>query len=190
MKTLRRGFTLVEVLMVIAILGLLSGIVFAAMGPVREKARQTVCISNLRQIRQALAMYQADYDGVEPAEDAPMQYWQLGLPSPEGRFSFVPTYVKNKPVMFCPDYIKQADDLTISSYHWCFGPDEDNVGSNKFSRVVARMGMDTPLFICESHNPPFDLASEPRWIRKKVIILRLSGQAKVKEVRVRDTYPY
>ena len=45
----RAGFTLIELLVVIAILTILAGILFPVFGQVRERARQTVCVSNLRQ---------------------------------------------------------------------------------------------------------------------------------------------
>ena len=42
------GFTLIELLVVIAIIGLLAALLFPIFAKVREKARQTTCISNLR----------------------------------------------------------------------------------------------------------------------------------------------
>lgn len=56
------GFTLVELLVVIAIIGLLAALVFPVFAKVREKARQTTCVSNLRQLGQAFVLYAQDYD--------------------------------------------------------------------------------------------------------------------------------
>src|SRR5438876_5108970 len=72
----RRAFTLVEVLVVLAVIAVIAGIVYASSGEVREKARQTACISNLRQIGQALAMYRQDWGG----SDTPGWPAQMGLP--------------------------------------------------------------------------------------------------------------
>src|SRR5712691_1921266 len=58
----RRGFTLIELLVVIAILAILAALLFPVFAQVREKARQTTCASNLRQIGTAFAMYVQDYD--------------------------------------------------------------------------------------------------------------------------------
>src|SRR5438067_13476464 len=73
----QKGFTLIEVLVVIAIISVIAGIVYASTGSVREKARQTTCISNLRQIGQALAMYRQDWSG----SDTPGWPAAMGFPS-------------------------------------------------------------------------------------------------------------
>lgn len=54
------GFTLIEVLVVTSIIAILAGIVLPAVSEAREKARQSVCTSNLRQIGLAWAMYVED----------------------------------------------------------------------------------------------------------------------------------
>jgi prepilin-type N-terminal cleavage/methylation domain-containing protein/prepilin-type processing-associated H-X9-DG protein len=63
MKTNKRGFTLIELLVVIAIIAILAAILFPVFAQAREKARQTSCLSNMRQIGTAARMYQEDYDG-------------------------------------------------------------------------------------------------------------------------------
>jgi len=60
------GFTLVELLVVVAILALLAAIIFPAFGRVRENARRASCASNMKQIGLALSMYVNDYDGWYP----------------------------------------------------------------------------------------------------------------------------
>ena len=63
----QRGFTLVELLVVIAVIAVLSAILFPVLAKAREKARQTRCLSNLKQIGLALGMYATDYDEMYPA---------------------------------------------------------------------------------------------------------------------------
>jgi prepilin-type N-terminal cleavage/methylation domain-containing protein/prepilin-type processing-associated H-X9-DG protein len=60
------GFTLIELLVVIAIIAILAAILFPVFAKVREKARQTTCVSNEKQIGLATIEYIGDYDDVYP----------------------------------------------------------------------------------------------------------------------------
>jgi prepilin-type N-terminal cleavage/methylation domain-containing protein/prepilin-type processing-associated H-X9-DG protein len=57
-----RGFTLIELLVVIAIIAILAAILFPVFAQARAKARQSVCLSNIKQLGLALGMYIQDYD--------------------------------------------------------------------------------------------------------------------------------
>lgn len=63
----KRGFTLIELLVVIAIIALLVSILFPVFSRAREKARQTTCVSNLKQIGAAMLMYAQDWDEWVPS---------------------------------------------------------------------------------------------------------------------------
>jgi len=58
----KRGFTLIELLVVIAIIAILAAILFPVFAKAREKARQTSCLSNMKQIVLASLQYAQDYD--------------------------------------------------------------------------------------------------------------------------------
>ena len=75
-----RGFTLIELLVVIAIIAILAAILFPVFPRAREKARQTTCMSNQRQIAAAVLMYVQDHDETFPSEAA---MWQAVNFSPQ-----------------------------------------------------------------------------------------------------------
>src|SRR5215475_8241993 len=92
-----QGFTLIELLVVIAIIAVLAAILFPVFAQAREKARQTSCASNTRQLSLGVLMYAQDYDETL----VPTQ-----ILSPEGDGDLWPTlvqpYIKNDQVRRCP----------------------------------------------------------------------------------------
>lgn len=89
------GFTLIELLVVIAIIAILAAILFPVFAQAREKARQSTCMSNLKQIGLATMQYIQDYDETYPRlrivpPPAPRQSW-----APYTWQDAVGPYVKN-----------------------------------------------------------------------------------------------
>ena len=72
-KLLRQGFTLVEVLIVVAILGILAAIVLPEVQGYTQKAKESAGKDNLRILREAIGRYAAEHSGVAPgyASDNP-----------------------------------------------------------------------------------------------------------------------
>jgi len=108
----RRAFTLIELLVVIAIIAILEAILFPVFAQAREKARQTVCLSNCKQIGTGVAMYTQDYDEILPATgwQGPCTLASTGVMADAnvntGYYAFpiaVQPYVKNYGVFRCPD---------------------------------------------------------------------------------------
>ncbi|MBU0611205.1 MAG: DUF1559 domain-containing protein [Armatimonadetes bacterium] len=97
----RRGFTLIELLVVIAIIAILAAILFPVFARAREKARQTTCLSNMKQLGMAVNMYAQDYDELLPTED----YAYVGDGNDPGDGSWrgvIMPYCKNSQLFFCP----------------------------------------------------------------------------------------
>jgi prepilin-type N-terminal cleavage/methylation domain-containing protein/prepilin-type processing-associated H-X9-DG protein len=105
------GFTLIELLVVIAIIAILAAILFPVFAQAREKARQTACLANQRQIGTALALYVQDYDEMTPSARTYGAWWTKldpkGWPPPFARDQLMP-YVKNEEVWYCPSIARDA----------------------------------------------------------------------------------
>ena len=125
-KNVCSGFTLIELLVVIAIIAILAAILFPVFAQAREKARQTSCLSNTKQLGTATQMYLQDYDetlffraatnspsisrsgAIVPNSAAllPVYWWNAVMP-----------YIKNNQVFTCPSDANPAltKDLTGSA---------------------------------------------------------------------------
>ena len=128
---MKKGFTLIELLVVIAIIAILAAILFPVFAQAREKARQTQCLSNVKQIGTALQLYVDDYDETLP----PMNLWGAsfsgltGYPTQELAYtqnnqfgwnawswmdSIFP-YVKNVNMFVCPSFTQTNSHLKNSN---------------------------------------------------------------------------
>ena len=94
----RKGFTLVEILIVLAVVSILAALTLAVISRVRNTAYTTVCASNLHQIGLAMTFYANDYNRYYPAPEF------IALPRPKmcGWLSRLVPYVKDTKVFECP----------------------------------------------------------------------------------------
>ncbi|MBC8137585.1 MAG: DUF1559 domain-containing protein, partial [Fibrella sp.] len=91
----KRAFTLIELLVVIAIIAILAAILFPVFAQSREKARQTSCLSNEKQVGIAILQYLQDHDDTYMAADHEST-------SPYTWFDPLQPYLKNRDVFKCP----------------------------------------------------------------------------------------
>ena len=96
-KSIRRGFTLIELLVVIAIIAILAAILFPVFQKVRENARRTACLSNMKQIGLGIAQYENDNDNYT----VPSQSGATGAIASWPTLIY--SYVSSQGVFVCPD---------------------------------------------------------------------------------------
>ncbi len=119
----RRAFTLIELLVVIAIIAILAAILFPVFAQAREKARQTACLSNMKQIGLGFMMYVQDSDETYPpcllavptinggsGSDFRIPYDQQILP-----------YIKNDQIFACPSDHQERVGAPYTGISWWNG---------------------------------------------------------------------
>ncbi len=123
----RCGFTLIELLVVISIIAVLAGILFPVFAQAREKARQTMCNSNLRNVILSTIQYAQDSDdqypfwrtpcwgggpgGTDPVTKSPL----IGPPVPVA----MDPYLRSRPIYDCP--------TTARSWSWPLSAAKDPI---------------------------------------------------------------
>ncbi|HEY3396871.1 MAG TPA: type II secretion system protein [Armatimonadota bacterium] len=116
----QRGFTLVELLVVIALIAVLAAMLFPVFAAARGKAQQIKCLSNLRQLGLALAMYVGDYDDTYPYDVKPRAPAAPGAaPAYDGTNKWdgspivgvLAPYARSAALPFCPDHPEKPADI-------------------------------------------------------------------------------
>ncbi|MGD0814903.1 MAG: prepilin-type N-terminal cleavage/methylation domain-containing protein [Verrucomicrobiota bacterium] len=122
-----RGFTLVELLVVIATIAILAALLLPAMAAAKANGKRVACISNLRQIGLAVRTYSIDYGGLIPygpkappflnpydlytSTGAPTSLISLASGAPVGLGLMLPGALASQPrVLFCPGTDQPVND--------------------------------------------------------------------------------
>ena len=124
---MRKGFTLIELLVVIAIIAILAAILFPVFARAREKARQTSCLSNLKELGLGELMSQQDWDEKttrhvcdDSGHDNP--------PDPVCGLEAILPYVKNAQIYHCPSDQSRSRGGYSPFYTDTGPPDTDELG--------------------------------------------------------------
>jgi len=149
------GFTLIELLVVIAIIAILAAILFPVFSRARAKARQTACLSNVKQIGLALEMYCQDNDECFPVVDHTTGY---------GWWAPLYPYVKNAQVFRCPAY--KAGPTEPATDYLLNGLFAHGVSQSFFEDVSAQISIAIRLPGCAEtgyHPWPDDPSTASNW---------------------------
>jgi prepilin-type N-terminal cleavage/methylation domain-containing protein len=146
------GFTLIELLVVIAILALLFAMGLAVGAMAREKGRRSICVSNLRQIGQALQMYRQNWE--DPVDFLP-----------PGLRDLYPTYVSSMGIFKCPNDTSKS--VISYGYQRLLRPFPEHP-DDTWERLYAKRGENYPIVFDHHHQLPYELYP--------VLVLRLNGK--------------
>lgn len=188
-RTSLAGFTLMELIVCLVIVAITGAIIYVAFAPAREKARETRCLSNLRQIGAAIRMYRDDYYGEEAVTGSPMTIAQLGLP-PLGMPFRMMKYLPSMEVWFCLSYFDptkatgSGDSKPMSHYPNHMLVEEDAERPERvFSNQVKARGEDAVILSDPFHGNRVRPVKTPNKADSdKVLLLRLSGQVESKMI--------
>jgi prepilin-type N-terminal cleavage/methylation domain-containing protein/prepilin-type processing-associated H-X9-DG protein len=165
---MRRGFTLTEMLTVIAIMAILMALLFPVFSTSREKARQNACLTNLKQVGTALTAYAQDYDDVNVLSHDCGLSWRVGAPVLFAHILL--PYTRSTIVYACGSH------PTVPT----FGNPNAGVPNIQVSYAInanndAVIRLDCSVIDCTRRNPPYQPPPE---------CLRLVGFAGISRVRI------
>ena len=137
-----RGFTLLELLVVVAIIAGLAASLFPVFTQAREKARRASCLSNMKQIGLGLAQYTQDYDEAFPLVS-------FATPDDSWTTSMQP-YVKSRQILRCPSDASARWNGTPPVHTTSYGFNAWMKADQKFRHLASIGAPSKVIFLAES----------------------------------------
>ena len=155
----RQAFTLIELLAAIAVIALLTALVFPVFTRIREGARKAPCFSNLRQISSAWQMYSQDYDEMTPG-GAYARFATAGSGTSVDGKRYTPlwpllSYTKSEAIFVCPTQLGW-DFSTTNAALDTHRPRQGSYASNYELVGISLAKIDDStrmIAFCDSYNP-------------------------------------
>ncbi|HSW47285.1 MAG TPA: prepilin-type N-terminal cleavage/methylation domain-containing protein [Phycisphaerae bacterium] len=177
----RAGFTLIEILVVVAIVALLVSIMVPSIAAAREQGRRAVCLSNLHQSGTGFSMYAADFKQYLPSREHFGYYIKgskQGFTTPQiiNYGSLYGKYVgKDLHIFFCPaniehgyddpaygaaSFLRPASSITFGGYIWAIPLLPGNYPRESTKGVYPAEGL-SPRYVTWADGKPYDPRKRP-----------------------------
>jgi prepilin-type processing-associated H-X9-DG protein len=99
---------LIELLVVVAVIAVLAALLFPVFTKARERARQTHCVNNMRQIASGISVYLVDWDQRYPyARDSSAAYYNSGVVAPAW-YDVLAPYLSTRELLRCPSDVGEV----------------------------------------------------------------------------------
>lgn len=136
------GFSLIELLVVVSILGILAAMLMPMLGKMREQAKRTVCSSGLRQVGMACFSYAGEWEGAFPKQNPNPNFWSRPLWG-QGLYGVITYLDGNGKTLFCAGSLSARNSIYTFSKEQILAGDWANVwhfGYNYYAGCVNTLG--------------------------------------------------